>query len=360
MTPPVRVIADLPPPEHGQARVSACVVDRLAARGKVAVHDIAPAGGRRLPAVARALAAVAVRPSRALYMPVLAGRGTAVVIALAGLARLRGVPVALHHHSFAYLDRRWRTLAWLVRAAGPATEHVVLCPAMARRLRQRYGVRRTRVVGNAAVVAGPSSPTPSFVSPFPGAGEGGERVSRPGQCPMTIGFVGAVSRAKGVDAFLDLARRMAPDVRAVVAGPVADGDAAGVLAAASHELGERLTRRAASNDRDALFAGIDVLVLPSRYRHEAQPLVVLEALARGIPVIATGRGCLPGMAQPPALTVLPRDGATVAAAERALAHLTPRLDTARREARALYEALAADSAAGLDALTAYLAKSTSA
>lgn len=322
--------------------MTAHVVDALLARGKVVEHDLAPAGGGRLLAVTRALAAVALRRSRALYMPVLAGRGTLVTIALAGLARLRGVPIALHHHSFAYLDRRWRILAWLVGAAGPHAEHVVLCETMARRLREQYGVRRTRVVGNAAFAAPPAR------SP--------EACDR----PPTLGFVGALSREKGLDAFLELARRAAPDVRALVAGPKVDGEAETLLAAASRELSDSLIRRPASDDRDALFAGIDLLILPSRYRHEAQPLVVLEALARGIPVIAAGRGCLPGMARPPALTVLPRGAVFGPAAERALARLTPKLAEAQGEARALHDALAAESAGALAELADDLANSTSA
>lgn len=311
-------------------------------RDKVAAHDLAPADGRRLPAVTRALAAVALRRTRALYVPVLAGRGTLVTIALAGLARLRGVPVTLHHHSFAYLDRRWRSMAMLARVAGLAAEHVVLCPVMARWLWERYGVTRTRVVGNAA-----------FVAPPAGSPEACDR-------PLTLGFVGVLSREKGLDAFLELARRALPDVRALVAGPKVDGDAETLLAAASRELGDSLIRRPARDDRDALFAGIDVLIVPSRYRHEAQPLVVLEALARGIPVIATGRGCLPGMARPPAVTVLPRGAVFAPAAERALARLTPKLAEAQGEARALYDALAAESAGALAELAEDLANSTSA
>jgi glycosyltransferase involved in cell wall biosynthesis len=43
------------------------------------------------------------------------------------------------------------------------------------------------------------------------------------------------------------------------------------------------------------FDQIDVLVFPTKYADEAEPLTVLEAMAHAVPVIAWGRGCLPGM-----------------------------------------------------------------
>src|SRR5262249_2677277 len=40
---------------------------------------------------------------------------------------------------------------------------------------------------------------------------------------------------------------------------------------------------------------IDVLVFPTRYIHEAQPLVIYEAQAAGVVVAASRRGCIPDM-----------------------------------------------------------------
>ena len=40
------------------------------------------------------------------------------------------------------------------------------------------------------------------------------------------------------------------------------------------------------------YESIDVFLLPSLYKHEAQPNVVLEAAQRGVPTVATDVGCL--------------------------------------------------------------------
>jgi len=46
-------------------------------------------------------------------------------------------------------------------------------------------------------------------------------------------------------------------------------------------------------DKSEVFAGGGILLLPSRYRNETLPLVLIEALAAGIPVVASSIGGIP-------------------------------------------------------------------
>jgi glycosyltransferase involved in cell wall biosynthesis len=83
-------------------------------------------------------------------------------------------------------------------------------------------------------------------------------------------------------------------VSLVVAGPTVDRSGERLLVHAKTRLGDALDYRGAvhGDAKTTFFHDIDVLLFPTRYANEAQPLVVLEAMAHGVPVIAAARGCI--------------------------------------------------------------------
>jgi glycosyltransferase involved in cell wall biosynthesis len=109
--------------------------------------------------------------------------------------------------------------------------------------------------------------------------------------------LGNLSLDKGLDTVLALfrgLRREGLPVRLALAGPAAGPAEARLIADAQTEFGSELTYvgpvyRA---DKDAFLHRLDAFLFPSRYANEAQPLVLFEAMAAGVPVIATERGCV--------------------------------------------------------------------
>lgn len=100
----------------------------------------------------------------------------------------------------------------------------------------------------------------------------------------TAAVIGLLYAAKGQDlALRALAHHACADLQLVVAGP---GDRREVDSLVS-ELGlaDRVRVTGPRRDVPALLAAIDFLVLPSRW--EGMPYIVMEAMASGLPVLAT-------------------------------------------------------------------------
>ncbi|MGY1914946.1 glycosyltransferase family 4 protein [Blastococcus sp. SYSU DS0973] len=100
---------------------------------------------------------------------------------------------------------------------------------------------------------------------------------------LVVGFVGRIAFAKGVQDLLGALGELDDlPVRGLLVGPVEDEALRPAIAA----LGERVVCRDGwTSDLDQIYAGIDVLCLPTR--KEGFPNVVLEAALAGVPAITT-------------------------------------------------------------------------
>jgi len=115
--------------------------------------------------------------------------------------------------------------------------------------------------------------------------------------PLRVGYAGRLVPEKGVDILLDALAGLARPWRAIVAG---GGPEEGRLRAQAEQLGiaERIefAGRLPSAAMPAFFAGLDVLVLPSRRRPnwvEQFGRVLIEAMAAGVVVVGSACGEIP-------------------------------------------------------------------
>lgn len=106
----------------------------------------------------------------------------------------------------------------------------------------------------------------------------------------TVGYIGTLSRVKGVPTLLDAFAEAPEQWRLVVAGsgelePLVEQRAAG---------DERIEFRGRleGEDRERFYAGVDLIVIPSEWEENA-PLVAVEAAVRGLPAVVSDRGGLP-------------------------------------------------------------------
>lgn len=117
---------------------------------------------------------------------------------------------------------------------------------------------------------------------------------------VVLGFLGAVTPEKGIDLVIGVVRGLVASnvaVRARIAGSIGPAGSA-ILDRAREEMGSHLFEASGAIENASVaewFSSVDLALIPSRYRHEAAPLVAIEALRSGVPIVATAVGCLPEM-----------------------------------------------------------------
>jgi glycosyltransferase involved in cell wall biosynthesis len=130
--------------------------------------------------------------------------------------------------------------------------------------------------------------------------------------PFIVGWVGRLSREKGGDVLVEAVARLS-DV-ALKVSVFGDGPELEPLRirAAALGLNERITWHGVVHEAASFFRAFDVFVLSSRT--EGSPIVLFEAMAAGVPIIATQVGGVPDVVSPTqALLVPSEDPAALAA-----------------------------------------------
>lgn len=287
------MVGPMPPPITGPGVMMQDMAASLAPISEVTLVDVGPGPSARgaayyLTRVARTAAAVVRifgdrRRAGTVYLSADGGPGLCLNAIVAAAARLFGYRVFLHHHSYAYITATSRLAAGLFAVMGDGGVHIVLSETMERRLKQSY---------------------PSVkIAMTMGAGSALPPVERPmwrSRTPLAIGFLSNLIPEKGFDTVIDLVRRGREQglaIRLILAGRIVDAIGEKIVRAAEAELGAALEYRGALSDAEKhqFFLDIDAFAFPSRYRNEARPRVVNEALAFGVPVLTTAVGSIPDM-----------------------------------------------------------------
>lgn len=303
------VVGPLPPPVHGASRVTESVLHavqaRLEGRSAIGVAAVSTASrssaGRLRYHVGRVVshlhaagkvAAARLRGPTVVYLGGAGGGGLWYQLGIVAAARASGARVVFHHHSYSYLDGGPRlVMRAIARIIGRAGAHVCLSPGMADAFRATYRSRGTVLtVSNANFIR--SEPV----------------VRRRSTTAFRLVHVSNLAKEKGsirvVEAFERL-READVDITLTLVGVATDRvvQAQIELARSRHPDRLRCLGQASREGVDAALDDADLFVFPTTYRLEAQPMVLLEAMARGVPVLATSRGSISDLLPPDWLLV---------------------------------------------------------
>jgi len=287
MTRCVAFVGPLPPPVHGFSSVCAMMLELLKSRMPVEVFDRAPkhAGSRRfaqqLIKPLRYLAGCFRRRNAVLYLALSGGRGQFFDLAYVLAGKLFRQHVFIHHHSFAYINSPSRLSKCLLALVRGDT-HVVLSRNMGASLTRIYGLKAdgVKVVSNA-----------SFYD-----SRANEMAARAGDAaPIEIGFLSNITLDKGFVEFFGVLRRLKQlgvEYRAHIAGPLAPEARTTFDELLSTSSDVQYVGPVYGIDKERFYGCLDIFLFPTNYANEAEPLVIHEAMRRGVYVIACDRGAI--------------------------------------------------------------------
>lgn len=340
-------VGPLPPPVHGFSVINGHMLTVLQSSGaQVVAFDLAPRSFIAPLLTWLVFLAAVLKPfnvqGKTLYLPISGGMRQLIDLVFALPAKWLGFGLFVHHHSFAYLIAKpW--FSRLVFSVLKQATHIVLCPAMGQRLCEQYGIAsaQVRVLSNAAFLESGVGTTCVIAGPSP---------------YLTIGFLSNITAEKGIFSFFDaidgLTAQQIP-FKALIAGPV------------SPEVKTQFDARLAATPyaehvgavygdaKNQFFGQLDLLLFPTLYANEAEPVTLWESMAHGVPVIALQRGCIQGMVPSNAGRVVLEPAAFAAAVVEEVTAMTatPGLLAQRRQAaRKAFEHARQSSRLNLDSL----------
>jgi glycosyltransferase involved in cell wall biosynthesis len=287
----VCLVGMFPPPLHGMSLINEYVKKHISASISPLVIDFSPRNLDRSFMVRFGKIFRVIRCFFQLLSYLIAGRVGSVYLGLsggngqiydaffAGISRVFGRNLYLHHHSYQYLNQ-FRWLAWLLFAiSGKKAVHIVACEKMACDLKQLYPVvTEIRIISGITALAVWNSEVRHR-----------DRI-------QSIGFMSNISIEKWILVFLDVADHAGQaqlPLQFLLAGPFQDEDVKCLVEKRMSTLSNVTYIGAVyGSDKQAFFDSIDVFLFPTRYVNESEGLVIHEAMSRGVPVIAYSRGCI--------------------------------------------------------------------
>lgn len=290
-------LMDLPAPIHGMSTINKAILDYVNDTGDYSpkIINTVPSYAARyfggplwgpvkfihtVGCLFRLMVALVTLNNRVVYRPINGGVGQIFDLCYMAIIRMSGARIIIHHHSFNYLHTFSKIFKVLNKLAGEKSRHVVLGLKMTEKLHELYGIPPSRIIELSNVAFfGESSPRNEINDQH-----------------LVIGHLANLCTDKGVDDFITICEELQrKEVKFVakIAGPFADSESLKLVTDATQKNNNiKYLGPIYGAEKRHYFASLDAFVFPSKYRNEAEPLVLYEAAQHGVLNIGTKRGCM--------------------------------------------------------------------
>ncbi len=248
----------------------------------------------------KAIASFAIRGGKKMSLGANSRLGLLYTLLHVLTARFFKIQTCIHHHSYAYINNHSKLMRAVCSVAGLRSKHVFLSKSMLEKFESIYPVcTPSHILSNAPFV------------PI-------RKRERTHSSTTTVGLLSNLSPEKGLMDFLEtarLAKEAKLPVRMLLAGPVARMDDARAISDAVEAGIVEWQGPLYGEQKYHFFDSIDLFLFPTRYQHEAQPTVIYEAFASGVPVISFDRGTIGDQVEDCLLAINPKDNFSEVAIE---------------------------------------------
>lgn len=273
-------IGPFPKPVHGQSLATQSMFEFFSKAGfNQKKIDVSATGIKKIIAHLYAFVVILFSEKTSVYISLNSNNGLILNVLLVLAARLKNSNLYLHYHAYDHIRRRSKVLYWLTKLAGKRACHIVLGQTMANDLQKSVGFQLdTFVLNNSKLI------------------EQNKFHAQPKESVIRLGHLSNLTKEKGLTATIDTAIYLKNyfSIELHLAGPATSEYVQEEIKRAKDALGENLEYLGPlyGENKDKFYSDIDYFIFPSQYKNEAEPLVVLEALSAGVPVIASQIGCI--------------------------------------------------------------------
>ena len=290
-------LLDLPKPIHGLSVMNKAFIDKMSSQtGNHFVINTTPSYAVRFYngyiwtlvkffhttyCVLRLLYILLKYQDRTIYRPINGGWGQFYDLLFIVVIRLFGCKIYIHHHSFKYLHKKTLLFTMINRLSFRHASHIVLAGSMKSLLCKNYFIADdiVFVLSNLALL--------EFVEKPPRTND---------NSVLKIGFLSDCTVDKGIDVFIDVCQILVKnkiEFSAEIAGPLFSKNESNLVSSAlKTNANIKYLGSLYGEDKCRFFERIDCFIFPSKYAHEAEPVVLYEAAFHGTLLIATKQGAV--------------------------------------------------------------------